>query len=481
MTTRRLKIIVDQAGDARAGLGNLASGLGKLAGPAGIAATAIGTLAAATVGAGALLVGLGSDAQEMQGKFDIVFGTSAPEAAAALDEFGNAVGRNKFSLMGMAAALQDTFVPLGFARDEAAKMSVEVSKLAVDLGSFNNVSEEAVAADLQSALTGQADVMKKYGVVINQAAIENEALALGLIASKGELNAQSQAAATLSLIMKGTSDAQGDAARTSGSWANQMRALKAELAEAATTMGVELLPVVTPLLADFTAWVKDVLPKGVVVFKEFAINLKGTVQPAMLLINDALTRIAKAFGVQTDKVTAGDVALRAFKAILSTVITAIQLGAIALQGLAAAVEGARAVWQGFQGVLDSARGGINSIKGAIDGLVRKMRDLANAARAALSAMSSLVPHSPVVYEQGLMQINQAANKLQKTFEVGFNVQGAGLAGSPGLAAAGGGGGLVQLVVQYQPIVSTASQIEVEQTLIPLIVEGLRKRGVAVKG
>jgi len=55
----------------------------------------------------------------------------------------------------------------------------------------------------------------------------------------------------LNLIMEGTSDAQGDAVRTAGSWANQMRALKATISDTATEIGSALLPVFTPLLSKF--------------------------------------------------------------------------------------------------------------------------------------------------------------------------------------------------------------------------------------
>ncbi|HEX9925314.1 MAG TPA: hypothetical protein VGD99_21840 [Anaerolineae bacterium] len=315
-TTRTLRILVNQDGNATAGLSSLKSGLASVASVAAIGLAALSSIGVGAGLAGAKLISLGSDAEEMQGKFNIVFSEEGDRVTKSLDDFGNAVGRNKFELMGYAAALQDTFVPLGFARTAAADMSTQLTKLAVDLGSFNNVADGEVLNDLQTAVVGNTEVMRKYGVVINQSAIEQEALNLGLLkgsvdtekltagqnnltiqqqklnelrskgtasasqmmaaeervrkaeeklsdalaGTTGELDAQAKAQAILSLIMKGTTDAQGDAERTSGSWANQMRKLKATITEAATEMGVKLLPVVTPFLAKAGDLANRVLP-----------------------------------------------------------------------------------------------------------------------------------------------------------------------------------------------------------------------------
>lgn len=251
MTTRTLRILVDQDGNADSRLKSLVGTLGSIGKTAAtVAVTGLAALAGGAVAAGAGLISLGSDAEEMQGKFNTVFREEGARVTKTLDEFGDAVGRNKFALMGYASSLQDTFVPLGFARDKAADMSVQLTKLAVDLGSFNNVADNEVLADLQTAVVGNTEVMRKYGVVINQAAIEQEAMSLGLIESKDQLDAQSKAAAIMSLILKGTADAQGDAARTAGSWANTMRGLKASLTETAGEMGLKLLPVFTPFLQN---------------------------------------------------------------------------------------------------------------------------------------------------------------------------------------------------------------------------------------
>jgi len=123
------------------------------------------------------------------------------------------------------STIQDTLVPLGIARDRAGQMSFEVVKLARDLASFNNLPTEQVVTDIQSALVGNVETLRKYGVALNQATIEQKALEDGLIANKNELTPTTKALAILSLTMEGSSDAIGDFARTSESFNNQLVAL----------------------------------------------------------------------------------------------------------------------------------------------------------------------------------------------------------------------------------------------------------------
>jgi len=336
---------------ARGGLqrfsGVLTRGL-KTAAIGGVGALA--ALGAAGAGIGAKLVGLGSDAEEMKAKFDTVFGTSAQSAEMWLDEFGNAVGRNKFELMEMASTLQDTFVPMGFARGEAARLSTDMTKLAVDVASFNNTLETDVINDFQSALVGNHETVRKYGIVITQATLDQELMRMGIADGIKAATEQQKVMARMNIVMAGTTDAQGDAARTSGSWANQMRALKAQLAEAGTEMGTQLLPIATKFLGAIVPIAQELLPLMVSRFAEFASQLGVTVGPAMVAINDALTRIGAALGLTTGEVTGLDAVMAIFGAGLDAIVVSVELLAVAFQGVASAIEWASEEWDKLKGL-----------------------------------------------------------------------------------------------------------------------------------
>lgn len=191
-------------------------------------------------GAGALMAA--SDTQEVGAKFDVVFGAKAPEAREKLAKLGNALGRSRNELAAMASGIQDLLVPMGFARDKAADMSVKVSQLAVDIASFNNKADSEVVDDISAAMTGSGEVMKKYGVVLNEATLKQELLSMGFKGSAEDAQENLKALARLNIIIKGTSDAHGDAQRTGGSFANVMKRIMGVINEISVQIGAIFLP-----------------------------------------------------------------------------------------------------------------------------------------------------------------------------------------------------------------------------------------------
>jgi hypothetical protein len=92
------------------------------------------------------------------------------------------------------------------------------------MASFNNESEANVIRDLQSALVGNHETVRKYGVIITQATLDQELLNTGIEGGIREATEQEKVMARMNIILKGTTDAQGDAARTAGSFANSIKA-----------------------------------------------------------------------------------------------------------------------------------------------------------------------------------------------------------------------------------------------------------------
>lgn len=207
-------------------------------------ATAAGmVIVAAAVGAASVkVVGLASDAAETQGKLEVTFGKTLPSVTKRLDEFSKATGASRYALREQAATIGALLKPMKLGGKETADMSVKVTQLATDLSSFNNVPVDDALASLKSGLTGETEPLKKFGILMNEAAIEAEAVRLGLIETGGTLNEQQKVQARYSLILAQTTDAQGDAVRTSGSLANRMRALQNRIKDTATDLGRKLMP-----------------------------------------------------------------------------------------------------------------------------------------------------------------------------------------------------------------------------------------------
>jgi hypothetical protein len=193
--------------------------------------------------AGAAMIKAASDAEEIGDKFDIVFKDQTEVVRAWAAETSLAVGRSRFDFEKWLAQLQDTFVPLGFARDRAAELSKEVSLLTVDLASMNDMADDEVLNLLTSALVGNHEAVRRFGVTITQATLEQELMRMGIKKSIKDVDSQTKAQARLNLIMAQTEDAQGNAIKTAASFANQSKKLKGEIRDVAVTFGRDLLPV----------------------------------------------------------------------------------------------------------------------------------------------------------------------------------------------------------------------------------------------
>jgi hypothetical protein len=215
--------------------------VGNIAKTAALAVAAIGTAAAA----GAYkAITAASDLAEAQSKVNVIFGEdSAKYIQQFADRADVALGQSKQSVMDAVGTFGTFAKAAGLSGDYAAEFSMEFTTLASDLASFNNTSPEEAIQAIGSALRGESEPLRKYGVMLNDAALKAEAAAQGIYNGIGPLNDRQKILAAEAVIYKQTADAQGDFARTSDGLANKQRIFKAQLDNLVTTIGGKLLPI----------------------------------------------------------------------------------------------------------------------------------------------------------------------------------------------------------------------------------------------
>ncbi len=246
-----------------------------------------------------LAVNAASDMEETMNKFNVVFGNNAKVVKAWGDTFASQVGRSKKQVADFLSGTQDLLVPIGFDSASATAMSKQLTGLAIDLASFNNKADSDVIRDLHAALTGSSEVMKKYGVIVNETAVKQELLNQGI--DKNKATEQQKVMARMAIIMRGTTAAQGDAIRSAGSFANQMKSLKAKVNDAAVVIGSALLPIITPLVTKIAAgvkivaaWIKEHKGLVVIIAKVAAALAAGGL--AFIVLGTAVSGMASTFG-----------------------------------------------------------------------------------------------------------------------------------------------------------------------------------------
>ena len=207
------------------------------------------------VGMGLVAVNAASDMEESMSKVDVVFGDNAAAIIAWSEDASTAMGMPQQEALEAVGTYGNLLQSIGIIPDMAADMSTEFIGLASDLASFNNASPEETLLALRSALTGEFEPMKRFGVALNQAAISEQAVAMGLVEVGDKLTPAIKAQAGYALIMEQTTLAQGDFVRTSEGLANSQRILSSQFQDTAASIGEQLLPIAM----DLINWLRGLL------------------------------------------------------------------------------------------------------------------------------------------------------------------------------------------------------------------------------
>jgi len=264
--TLNLKDFRARIGDVRSGLTSLTNtGVQNLQGVFAGAAAGLNVMANAVHVARGAIDGLragfgfltqfseqGAALEEGASKFEAVFKQMTVSANAFAVALSAEVGRSVIEVKAALADTQGVLSGFGFDRAKASEISQTLVKLGIDLASFNNTSDNDAFGALRSGLLGEAEALKKFGVAITEATVQQQAFQLGF--DPNNLTEQEKVLTRLAVITASTADAQGDAARTSDSFANQVKRLQGGLADLAGTLGAGINDALKPLLSQLTGF-----------------------------------------------------------------------------------------------------------------------------------------------------------------------------------------------------------------------------------
>lgn len=271
--------------------------MGKVGKAAGIAGLAIaGGLALGAKHA----INAASNLNEQINKTGVVFGDNATEVHTWSKGLTKDFGISQRAALEAAGTYGNMLKPMGILPAKTKEISTRMVELAGDMASFNNASPEETLDALRAGLAGETEPLRRFGVFLNEATVQAQALSSGIVKSSADLTlvksrqlaaadatkkytqavaehgiksqeaqkaavgleiaeaklrdaiagkvpkltAAQKALATYEIITKSTKDAQGDFANTSDSVANQQRILKAELEDLSASLGQVLLPIV---------------------------------------------------------------------------------------------------------------------------------------------------------------------------------------------------------------------------------------------
>lgn len=204
-------------------------------------------------------IDVASGLQEVQNVVDVTFGDFKQKVEDLADVSITEFGISELTAKQTAGRFQAMGTAMGIAQGKMSDMSVELTKLSADMASFYNVAQSDVARSLQSVFTGEAEPMRKYGVDLTQATLKTFALSQGL---DSNVEAMTQAEKTMlryQYVMHATGAAQGDFARTSNNWANQIRVLKGNFEELAGIIGTSFINALKPLVKALNSAMRAII------------------------------------------------------------------------------------------------------------------------------------------------------------------------------------------------------------------------------
>jgi hypothetical protein len=191
-----------------------------------------------------------SDLNEEINKTEVVFGETAKEIKEFAKTADRALGLTNKEALKAASTFAILGKNAGLTGRELSGFAKDSSKIAADLGSFFNTSTEDAITAIGSALRGEAEPIRRYGVLISAATLESAAFNYETRTgtelqrdAKNQLTEQSKVLARYQAILDQTTDAQGDFSRTSDGLANSQKILAAQVENLKSSMGVNLLPV----------------------------------------------------------------------------------------------------------------------------------------------------------------------------------------------------------------------------------------------
>jgi len=209
-------------------------------------------------------VSAASDLGESINAVNVTFGEASAGILALGENASTAVGLSQREFNAFAVQFSGFTQQIAGAGGDIAAVTDDLTTRIADFASVMNMDVPEAAQVFRSALAGETEPIRRFGIDMSAAAVEAHALATGMIASKSEMTEAIKVQARYSLLMQSTNKVAGDFANTSDSLANQQRILAAEMDDAKATIGQAMIPaleglmnVVIPLVEAFSA-----LPEG---------------------------------------------------------------------------------------------------------------------------------------------------------------------------------------------------------------------------
>lgn len=241
-------------------------------------ASAVGKLYAAFWAAQRVLSGfkkaidISSDLTEVQNVVVNTFGQYTDKLEQFSKTSIKTYGMSELSAKQTASRFQAMGLAMGAPVKDMSDMSIQLTALSADLASFYNISQEESSRKLWSIFTGETEPMRAFGIDLTNATLKEYAMKKGLDANISSMTQLEKTMLRYQYVMDNTKNVQGDFARTSQTWANQLRILQEQIKAVAGVWGNAFVNMLKPLVQALNKALS-----AVYTFSEKVVNALGAI------------------------------------------------------------------------------------------------------------------------------------------------------------------------------------------------------------
>lgn len=219
-------------------------------------------------------VDLGSQITEVENVVDVAFGSMSDKAYQFASTAKEQFGLSELAAKQYSGTMMAMMKSSGVAQDAASKMSISLAGLAGDIASFYNIDTDTAFQKIRSGISGEIEPLRQLGINLSVANMEAYALSRGITTSYNSMSQAEKVALRYNYLMSVTGDVQGDFARTSGTWANQVRLLTLNFQSLSAVIGQGLIAGILPAIQALNALMSKLM-QAANVFRNFMYVLMG--------------------------------------------------------------------------------------------------------------------------------------------------------------------------------------------------------------
>ena len=252
------------------------------------------TLTLPLAAAGAASFKMASDMVESINKVDTVFGENSKVVQDWSNTSLDKMGMAKASALEMSSLFGDMGSGMGLSSKDTLDYSMNLTRLSADLASFKNVRVDVAKTAVTGVYTGETESLKQLGIVMTQANLQEYAYSQGIKKKIQDMTQAEQVQLRYNYVMSVTKNAQGDFEKTSQSSSNQIKIFGEVMKELGTTIGTQLIPLITPFIQKLNQIVKNFsnMDEGT---KKWIVVLGGigaVIGPVIVVLGSIITAVS---------------------------------------------------------------------------------------------------------------------------------------------------------------------------------------------